>query len=154
MKQNEGINEDIRGFIHEYFVKPQLLDSEDGGEIAERTEGLNKVIQKGFIKYAVLNWGNLEDILEDDDMNAIHEALSKKESRKVANQIFEDAIDSAKKLIAVEFGMAPKRKLAHEILSEELDTKFGEGHINKNINDLIKKSTGNREDSDCDDGYC
>jgi hypothetical protein len=156
MKQDETINENVREFIQEWFVKPQLLDSdEDVVERGERAEGLKKVIQKGFIKYAVLNWDNLKAILEDDDdMIALHDALSKKESRQVANDVFQGAIDEAKKVIAVEFGLAPRRKLEHEILSEQLDARFGENHISNNINNLIKKNVGNGGDSDCDDGSC
>jgi len=155
MKEDMTINEDLRGFIQEYFVQPQLLAPEDEGERIERAEGLKKVIQKGFIKYAVLNWDNLKAILEDDeDMIALHDALAKKESRQVANDIFNNAIDDAKKVIAVEFGLAPRKKLAHEILSEELDKKFGKNHINQNINKLIQKNIGNGGDADCDDGSC
>ena len=156
MKQDETINEDVREIIHEWFVKPQLLDSDEDVETkGERASGLKKIIQKGFIKYAVLNWDNLKAILEDDeDMIALHDALAKKESRQVANDVFQDAIDEAKKAIAVEFGLAPRRKLEHEILAEELDKRFGNNHINNKINHLIQKNIGNGGDSDCDDGSC
>lgn len=159
MKQDEIINENMREIIQEYFVKPQLLYSDENEEskedISERAAGLKKIIQKGFIKYAVVNWDGLNSLLEDDeDMQLLYEAIENRDSKEAAKEVFNNAIEEAKKAIAVDFGLAPRRKKEHEILAEELDDKFGANHINKNINNLISKNIGYSGESDCDDNSC
>lgn len=155
MKQGPGINEEVRSFIQEWFVKPQLLHSEDDDVREERAEGLKKIIQKGFLRYALMQWDNLKALLEDDEeMNALYEAIEKKESSKQARKVFEDAISDVKKEIAPRYGLAPKRKMQHEILAERLNQKFGEDHINQNINNLIQKNIGNSGEVDCEGGSC
>ena len=152
MKKGETINENVREFIQEWFVKPQLLDS-DSNDTSEREGGLKDFIQKSFVKYAVVNWDNLKAILEDDDdMNALYEAIEKRESSTVARQVFTDAISEAQQVIAAEFGMGPRRKKPHEILAEQLEEKYGEDAINKNINQVIQKNIGNGGEADCEGG--
>ena len=155
MKQDETISEDLREFIQEWFVKPQLLDSDSQDYNNERSEGLKKIIQKEFVKRVIVEWDNLRLLLDDsDELTELYSAIENSDSKESAENIFNEAISEAKKAIAVDYDLAPRRKLEHEILSERLDKKFGEGHINNNINSLIQKNIGNGGEVDCDDGSC
>ncbi len=149
----EEINQELNNFFQEYFVKPQLINSGHDDEYDQKKEGLKRAIQKCFIQYHILEFDNMKAFLEDNkSADKIYEALSKKESREVANEIFNNAINEVKEIIAGEFGMAPRRKKEYEILAEELEKKYGEKSIDNNVNRVISKG-GSIGDS-CSDGGC
>ena len=154
--ETNAISEGWIAYIQEHYIQEQLEG--DGVEEEEKIknigEGLKKVIQQAFIKHQIIEFDSIKPLLEDNDsMNELFEAISKKESKEAAREVFNNAIEESKTFIATEYGLSPKRRKAHEILAEELDKKFGEGHISNNVNNLLEKNVGHGGHV-CDDGGC
>lgn len=151
------VNEEMRGFIQQWFVEPQLLDSDDTKteENQLRNEGIKRVIQKMFIKYQVLGFDSIKPLLENaEGAQDLYEALSNKDGEEFAKEIFVSAIKEAQESVAAEYGMGPRRKKEHEILAEKLDEKYGIGSIESNINRMIFKTRGGNDTVDCSDSGC
>lgn len=149
----EEISKETNDFLQEYFVKPQLINS-GHDEVDRKAEGLKRAIQKCFIQHFILGIENVSQVIqEDDNSSKIYNALAEKESKEVANEVFENAIKEVKEFIAGEFGMAPRRKKEHEILAEELEKKYGEKSIDSNVNRVILKG-GSVGSGGCSDGGC
>lgn len=150
-------NEEMRGFIQQYIVEPQLLDSDDSKTEDDkiRSEGLKRVIQKEFVKYQVIGSEALKPMIENvDEFRELYEAVSKKHSKETADEIFNEAIQDAINTIAGEFGLASRRKKSYEILAEELDKKYGENSINTNVDRVITKHGGSNIGESCSGGGC
>lgn len=151
------INKELNDIYQEYFVKPQLIDSEESQseEIKMRDEGLKRVIQKMFIKFIVLDFDNIKPMLEEvDGANNLYEAISNKDSRQAADEVFYNAIKEVQEFIAGEYGMGPRRKKEYEKLAEHLDEKYGDGAIESNVNRVILKNRGSNIGDSCGGDKC
>ena len=107
------INKELNDIYQEYFVKPQLIDSEESpsGEVKSRDEELKRVIQKMFIKFVILEFDSIKPMLEDvEGAERLHKAISDKDSREAADEVFYGAIKEVQEFIAGEYGMGPRRK--------------------------------------------
>ena len=150
-------NEEWRGIIQQWFVEPQLLDSDETKTEENRLkdEGLKRVIQKIFIKHQILGFDDIKPILEGQEVAMeLFEAISKRESREVANEIFNNAIKEVKEFVAGEYDMAPRRKKEYEILAEKLEGRYGINAIDENVNRLITKKRGTSIGDSCAGGGC
>lgn len=155
--ETHAISKDWVRIVQEYIIEEQLKGAGEGEGDERRnsnSEGLKKIIQQAFIKHQILSFDNIKALLEnDDDIFELYETISKRSSSDKAKDVFYEAIGDLKDFIKVNYGLAPKRKKAHEILSEKLDEKFGDGHIDGNVNKLLEKNLGNGG-TVCDDGGC
>lgn len=138
------MNKELNDFFQEYFIQPQLINSEDGSQDSmNKVEGIRGAIQKMFVKHIILEFDDIKPLLEDvDGANKLYEAICDKESKEVANEIFYGAIKEVQDLIAGQYGLAPRVKKDYEKLAEELEEKYGDGAIENNINRLILKNRG------------
>lgn len=148
------INKEMNDFLQEYFAERQATGDDSNGD-GKKDEGLNKVIQKMFVRHQVMKFDSIKPLLEDDeDASKLYDALVQKEGRETANEIFLAAIKEAKDLIGSQFDLAPRRKKSFELLAEQLDEKYGEGAIGENINRVIKKGGNSADSYDCGPGGC
>lgn len=138
------INKELNDIFQEYFVQPQLIDSEESQvDSTNKSEGIRRAIQKMFIKHIILEFDDINPLLEDvEGANKLYEAICDKETKEVANEVFYGAIKDVQDLIAGQYGLAPRVKKECEKLVEELEEKYGDGAIEENINRLILKSRG------------
>jgi hypothetical protein len=138
------INKELNDIFQEYFVQPQLIDSEESqADSTNKGEGIKRAIQKMFIKHIILEFDDIKPLLEDvDGANKLYEAICDKETKEVANEVFYGAIKEVQDLIAGQYGLAPRVKKEYEKLAEELEGKYGDGAIESNINRLILKNRG------------
>lgn len=138
------MNKELNDFFQEYFVQPQLINSEDSNQDSmNKIEGIRGAIQKMFVKHIILEFDDIKTLLEDvDGANKLYEAICDKESKEVANEVFYSAIKEVQDLIAGQYGLAPRVKKDYEKLAEELEEKYGDGAIEKNINRMILKNKG------------
>lgn len=138
------MNKELNDFFQEYFVQPQLINSEDSNQDSmNKVEGIKGAIQKMFVKHIILEFDDIKPLLEDmDGANKLYEAICDKESKEVANEVFYGAIKEVQDLIAGQYGLAPRVKKDYEKLAEELEEKYGDGAIENNINRLILKNRG------------
>ncbi len=138
------INKELNDIFQEYFVQPQLIDSEESqADSTNKGEGIKRAIQKMFIKHIILEFDDIKPLLEDvDGANKLYEAICDKETKEVANEVFYGAIKEVQDLIAGQYGLAPRVKKEYEKLAEELEEKYGDGAIESNINRLILKNRG------------
>ena len=153
--ETQEISEDWIRIVQEYIIEYQLKGTgeESDEKRNENSDGLKKIIQQEFIKENI-STDNIKGMLEDNDKAfELHRAITDRSSKENADNIFHEAIDELKKFIEVTYGLSPRRKKAHEILAEELDKKFGEGHISNNVNHLLEKNVGHGGHV-CDDGGC
>ncbi|MEK6828526.1 MAG: hypothetical protein AABY15_00135 [Nanoarchaeota archaeon] len=151
------INDELREFLQIYFVEPQLLGSDETKteEAKLREEGLKRIIQKMFIKHQILEFDSIKSILETQEgASELYEAISDKKGEDVARETFDNAIKEVQEFIAIQFGMAPRRKKEHEILAEKLEEKYGTGLIENNINRMIFKNIGTTGGDGCSGGGC
>ena len=140
------INKELNDIFQEYYVQPQLIDSEENqpdSTSTNKSEGIRRAIQKMFVKHIILEFDDIKPLLEDvDGANKLYEAICNKESKEVANEVFYDAIKEVQELVAGQYGLATKIKKEYEKLAEELEEKYGDGAIENNINRLILKNRG------------
>ncbi len=151
------INKELNDIYQEYFVKPQLIDSEESpsGEVKSRDEELKRVIQKMFIKFVILEFDSIKPMLEDvEGAERLHKAISDKDSREAADEVFYGAIKEVQEFIAGEYGMGPRRKKEYEKLAEHLEEKYGDGAIENNVNRVILKNRGSNIGDSCKGGGC
>jgi len=138
------INKELNDIFQEYFVQPQLIDSEESqADSINKGEGIKRAIQKMFIKHIILEFDDIKPLIEGvDGANKLYEAICDKETKEVANEVFYGAIKEVQDLIAGQYGLAPRVKKEYEKLAEELEEKYGDGAIESNINRLILKNRG------------
>lgn len=144
MEINKEINKELNDIFQEWFVQPQLIDSEESQTIStNKSEGIKRAIQKMFVKHIILEFDDIKPLLEGvEDADKLYEAICSKETKEIANEVFYGAIREVQELIAGEYDLAPRVKKDYEKLAEELDEKYGDGAIEKNINRLILKNRG------------
>jgi len=154
--ETEELNMDWVNFIQEYVIDEQLVgDGTDKNDRArDASEGLKKIIKQAFVKHQILGFDSISPLLENnEEINSLYKALSEKSSQESTNTMFMSAINEVKSNVASEYGVGPRRKKPHEILSERLDKTFGDRHIDKNVDKLLEKNVGNGG-GDCEDGSC
>jgi hypothetical protein len=150
------INKELNDLFQEYLIPRQLTESGESEEDSiNRSEGVKRAIQKMFIKYVILGFDSIKPMLEDlEGADKLYEAMSNRESKEVADEIFYSAIKEVQDFVAGEYGLAPRRKKEYEKLAEQLEEKYGEGAIGNNINRVILKNKGSNPGDSCGGGGC
>lgn len=153
--KTEELNMDYVGLIQEYMLENKINDDNADEGSKPGGEGLKKVIKQMFVKSQILGFNELKEFFGNSEEAALlFDGIANKSTQAEARAVFEEAINELKGDIASKYGVGPRKKKSYEILAEKLDKKYGEGHMDNNVNSLLEKNIGNSGLGECQGGGC